>query len=69
MKETNNKLILSATLNNVSRNLAVAIGVGLGLKYTRNPLCLLGLLFVTGQQTARFRFKDNKENKDERNEE
>lgn len=67
MKETNNKLILSATLNNVSRNLAVAIGVGLGLKYTRNPLCLLGLLFVTVQQTPRYAHK--KENEDERNEE
>lgn len=66
MKETNNKLILSATLNNVSRNLAVAIGVGLGLKYTRNPLCLLGLLFVTGQLTPRFKY--NKENNNERNE-
>lgn len=66
MKETNNNLILSATLNNVSRNLAVAIGVGLGLKYTRNPLCLLGLLFVTGQLTTRFKY--NKENNNERNE-
>lgn len=66
MKETNNNLILSATLNNVSRNLAVAIGVGLGLKYTRNPLCLLGLLFVTVQLTPRFKY--NKENNNERNE-
>lgn len=67
MKETNNKLILSATLNNISRNLAVAIGVGLGLKYTRNPLCLLGLLFVTPQLITRYAHK--KENEDERNEE
>ncbi len=67
MKETNNKLILSATLNNVSINLAVATSVGLGLKYTKNPLCLLGLLFVTGQLTPRFTYK--KENEDERNEE
>lgn len=68
MKETNNKMSLNATLNNVSRNLTVAICVGLGLKYTKSPLCLLGLIFVTPQLYTHVRINE-RNNKDERNEE
>lgn len=68
MKEMSNTGSINATLNNVSRNIAVAICVGLGLKHTKSPLCLLGLIFVTPQLYTHIRINE-RNNKDERNEE
>ena len=66
--ESTNVQSLNAVLNNASRNVAVAICVGLGLKYTKSPLCLLGLIFVTPQLYTHVRINE-RNNKDERNEE